>query len=77
MARASLRSGAVRREMLPHCVQQPGARPQPKEAGHGNLPHPDGTSIPDPALVNLARGSVSTPSSRPDRGDPRRSRGWP
>ena len=36
MAIASLRGGAIRKEMLPHCVQQPGAWPQPKEAGHGN-----------------------------------------
>ena len=36
MTGASLRGGAYRKEMLPHCVQQPGAWPQPKEAGHGN-----------------------------------------
>ncbi len=36
MAVASLRSGAIRKEMLPHCVQDPGAWPQRMEAGHGN-----------------------------------------
>ncbi len=36
MARASLPSGATRKEMLPHCVQQPGAWPQPKEVSYGN-----------------------------------------
>ncbi len=36
MAIASLRRGAIRKEMPPHCVQQSGAWPQPQEAGHGN-----------------------------------------
>ncbi len=30
MARASLRGGAIRKEMLPHCVQPPGAWPPPR-----------------------------------------------
>ncbi len=32
MAKDSLRSGAIRKEMLPHCVQRPGVRP-PQRAG--------------------------------------------
>ena len=43
MARASLRSGAIRKEMLPYCVQQPGAWPPqravPIESGRFALAH--------------------------------------
>ena len=71
MAIASLRNGAIRKEMLPHCVQPPGAWPPPR-AGlcqPGSRPHtkprPPRTGPPTHSSREPARHASGAEQSRP------------